>query len=155
MSVRFRLITVDDVPEAMQLKDAAGWNQTSADWARFLSASPEGCFVADRRGRVVGTATSIVYEGRFAWIGMVIVAQQYRGQGIGTALLQSVIRYLDSRGVPCMSLQCPKKKGAKSAISVVSYPELPLPGYGLTLIPNCNAVCGNALGTSIYIRCSL
>ena len=48
-----------------------------------------------------------------------------------------------------------KKKAAKSAISVVSYPELPLPGYGLTLIPNCNAVCGNALGTSIYIRCSL
>jgi hypothetical protein len=43
-----------------------------------------------------------------------------------------------------------QKKGAKSAISVVSYPELPLPGYGLTLIPNCNAVCGNALGTSIY-----
>jgi hypothetical protein len=33
-----------------------------------------------------------------------------------------------------------KKKTAKSAISVVSYPELPLPGYGLTLIPNCN--CG-------------
>ena len=48
-----------------------------------------------------------------------------------------------------------KKKGAESAISVVSYPELPLPGYELTLIPNCNAVCGNALGTSIYIRCSL
>ena len=48
-----------------------------------------------------------------------------------------------------------KKKAAKSAISVVSYPELPLPGYGLTLIPNCNAVWGNALETSIYIRCSL
>ena len=29
----------------------------------------------------------------------------------------------------------PKKKAAKSAVSVVSYPELPLPGYELTLFP--------------------
>jgi Acetyltransferase (GNAT) family len=74
-------MTIEDIPEAMQLKDAAGWNQTTADWARFLSASPEGCFVAEREGRVVGTSTSIVYEGRFAWIGMVIVDSQYRCGG--------------------------------------------------------------------------
>jgi GNAT superfamily N-acetyltransferase len=103
-SMRFRLMTIEDIPEAMQLKDSAGWNQTTADWARFLSASPEGCFVAEREGRVVGTSTSIVYEGRFAWIGMVIVDSQYRGQGIGTALLERAIRYLDSRTVPCMKL---------------------------------------------------
>lgn len=104
MRVRFRLMTIEDIPEAMQLKDAAGWNQTTADWARFLSASPEGCFVAEREGHVVGTSTSIVYEGRFAWIGMVIVDSQYRGQGIGTALLERAIRYLDLRNVPCMKL---------------------------------------------------
>jgi GNAT superfamily N-acetyltransferase len=104
MSVRFRLMTVEDIPEAMQLKDAVGWNQTSADWARFLSASPEGCYVAEREGRVVGTSTSIVYEGRFAWIGMVIVDSQYRGQGIGTALLERAIRFLDSRWVLSMKL---------------------------------------------------
>jgi GNAT superfamily N-acetyltransferase len=104
MSVRFRLMTIDDIPEAMQLKDAAGWNQTRADWVRFLSASPEGCFVAESKGRVVGTSTSIVYEGRFAWIGMVIVDSQHRGQGIGTALLQRAVRCLDSRRVLCMKL---------------------------------------------------
>jgi predicted N-acetyltransferase YhbS len=104
MRVRFRLMTIEDTPAAMQLKDAAGWNQTAADWARFLSASPEGCFVAEREGRVVGTATSIVYEGRFAWIGMVIVDSQYRRQGIGTALLERVVRSIDSRSVLCMKL---------------------------------------------------
>jgi GNAT superfamily N-acetyltransferase len=104
MSVRFRLMTIEDIPEAMQLKDAAGWNQTSPDWVRFLSASPEGCFVAESEGRVVGTSTSIVYEDRFAWIGMVVVDSQYRGQGIGTALLQRVVQYLDSQEVPCMKL---------------------------------------------------
>lgn len=104
MSVRFRLKTIEDIPEAMQLKDAAGWNQTTSDWTRFLSASPDGCFVAECEGRVVGTATSIVYEGRFAWIGMVIVDSQYRGQGIGTALLERTVCFLDSRSVLCMKL---------------------------------------------------
>ena len=104
MNVRLRLMTVDDIPEAMRLKDLAGWNQTAADWERFLSAGPEGCFVAEREGRVVGTSTTIVYEGRFAWIGMVLVEQQFRGQGIGTALLERAIQYLDSRNIPCMKL---------------------------------------------------
>jgi GNAT superfamily N-acetyltransferase len=104
MRVRFRLMTIEDIPEAMQLKDTVGWNQTSADWVRFLSANAEGCFVAESGGRVVGTSTSIVYEGRFAWIGMVIVDSQYRWQGIGTALLQRTVRCLDSRSVLCMKL---------------------------------------------------
>jgi GNAT superfamily N-acetyltransferase len=97
-------MTVDDIPEGMRLKDRAGWNQTVADWERFLSEGPEGCFVADREGRVVGTSTTIVYEGRFAWIGMVLVEQQFRGQGIGTALLDRAIEYLDSRNFPCVKL---------------------------------------------------
>jgi GNAT superfamily N-acetyltransferase len=104
MSVRLRLMTVKDIPEGMRLKDAAGWNQTSADWERFLSASPEACFAAERDGRVVGTSTTIVYEGRFAWIGMVLVDSQHRGQGIGTALLERAIQHLDSRRVPCLKL---------------------------------------------------
>jgi ribosomal protein S18 acetylase RimI-like enzyme len=121
ITLRFRLMTVEDVPEAMRLKGAAGWNQTRADWARFLSSTPEGCFVAEDRGRVVGTATSIVYEGRFAWIGMVTVDPQYRGQGIGTALLQSVIRYLDSRRVPCMKLDAtPQGKPVYEKLGFVS-----------------------------------
>ena len=104
MNVRLRLMTIDDIPEAMRLKDLAGWNQTAADWERFLFAGPEGCFVAKRKGRVVGTSATIVYQGRFAWIGMVIVDRQFRGQGIGTALLERAIQYLDSRNIPCMKL---------------------------------------------------
>ena len=96
--MRFRLMTIEDIPEAMQLKDSAGWNQTTADWVRFLTASPEGCFVAECEGRVVGTSTSIVHEGRFAWIGMVIVDSQYRGQRNWDRTSRTVqIRYLDSQ----------------------------------------------------------
>ncbi len=104
MNFRLRTMTLEDIPEAMRLKDAAGWNQTTTDWARFLSASPEGCFVAEYRGDVIGTSATIIYEGRFAWIGMVIVDKQYRGQGIGIALLERAVRFLDSQRVPTMKL---------------------------------------------------
>ncbi|MGO9568993.1 MAG: GNAT family N-acetyltransferase [Desulfomonilaceae bacterium] len=104
MNDRLRLMAVEDIPEGMRLKDLAGWNQTAADWERFLSAGPEGCFVAECDGRVVGTSTTIVYESRFAWIGMVLVEQRFRGRGIGTALLERAIHYLDSQNIPCMKL---------------------------------------------------
>ncbi len=102
--MELRLMTNNDIPDGMRLKDIAGWNQNAADWERFLSASPEGCFAAECDGRFVGTAATIVYEDKFAWIGMVVVDPQYRGRGLGTALLERAIRYLDSRGLACMKL---------------------------------------------------
>jgi GNAT superfamily N-acetyltransferase len=99
-----RLMTMADIPAGMRLKDIAGWNQMPVDWLRFLRASPEGCFVAEVGGAVVGTATTIVYEGRFAWIGMVLVDPEQRGRGIGTRLLEKTIEHLDACGVPTLKL---------------------------------------------------
>jgi len=97
-------MTAADISAGMRLKEIAGWNQTKEDWERFLQANPEGCFVAEWNGQVAGTVTSIIYENRFAWIGMVLVDPQLRGKGIGTALLLEAIEHLDSRKVPCVKL---------------------------------------------------
>lgn len=102
--MNLRLMTSADIAAGMRLKDIAGWNQTGTDWDRFLRASPEGCFVAEVDGKVVGTATTMVYEGRLAWIGMVLVDPDYRGRGIGTELLEKTIDYLDARRIPTMKL---------------------------------------------------
>jgi len=121
MSVRFRLMTRGDIPAGMRLKDGAGWNQTAGDWERLLSASPDGCFAAECEGRVVGTATTIIYEGRVAWIGMVIVDPRHRGKGIGTTLLEHAIRHLDSRGVATVKLDAtPRGKPLYEQFSFVS-----------------------------------
>jgi GNAT superfamily N-acetyltransferase len=121
MSVRFRLMTRDDIPAGMRLKDAAGWNQTVGDWERLLSASPAGCFAAEYEGHVVGTATTIIYEGRVAWVGMVIVDPRHRGKGIGTTLLERAIRHLDSRSVPVMKLDAtPQGKPLYEQLGFVS-----------------------------------
>jgi predicted N-acetyltransferase YhbS len=104
MNFTLRTMTLEDIPGAIRLKDAAGWNQTAADWVRFISASPEGCFVMEYHGNVIGTSATIAYDGRFSWIGMLIVDEQFRGQGIGTALLARAIHFLDSQKIPTIKL---------------------------------------------------
>ena len=102
--MRLRTMTEGDIAAGMRLKELAGWNQTEADWKRFLAAGREGCFVAEVDGVVRGTAATIVYGGRFAWVGMVLVDPEFRGQGIGTELLEKCIEHLDSLRVPCIKL---------------------------------------------------
>jgi len=104
MNFRLRTMTPEDISVAMRLKDAAGWNQTVADWARFISDSPEGCFVMECHDNVIGTSATITYDDKFSWIGMLIVEEQYRGQGIGTALLERAIHFLDSQKIPTIKL---------------------------------------------------
>jgi hypothetical protein len=47
-----------DIPAGMRLKAIAGWNQTEVDWRLLLAAHPTGCFVAEDRGRIIGTVTT-------------------------------------------------------------------------------------------------
>jgi GNAT superfamily N-acetyltransferase len=93
-----------DIPAGLRLNELAGWNQTAADWHRFLDASPKGCFVAEFDGQVRGTTATISFENRFAWIAMVLVDAEYRGRGVGTRLLERAIAYLDDLRVPTIKL---------------------------------------------------
>jgi GNAT superfamily N-acetyltransferase len=102
--MQIRVMNKQDVPGGVRLNTIVGWNQTEADWERFLAASPVGCFVMEDSGRIVGTAATISYENRFAWIGMVLVDPDYRNRGIGTALLHRTIEYLDAAGIPTLKL---------------------------------------------------
>ena len=102
--MNLRTLKTDDIAAGMRLKDLAGWNQTPADWRCFLESSPQGCFAAEVDGQVVGTAATIIYEERFAWIGMVLVDPEFRGRGIGTRLLRKTIEHLDAIGIGTMKL---------------------------------------------------
>jgi GNAT superfamily N-acetyltransferase len=104
MDLRFRVMTPADIPAGMRLKDIARWNQTRGDWERFLAADPEGCFVAENNGSVVGTAATISYQGRLAWIGMVLVDPAWRNQGIGKRLLAMALEYLDGCRISSIKL---------------------------------------------------
>ncbi len=118
-------MTKGDVPSGMRLKELAGWNQTVADWERFIEASPQGCFVAESQGEVWGTVTTIVYQARFAWVGMVLVDPEHRGHGIGTQLLLKAIEYLDGLGIATIKLDAtPKGKPIYEKLGFVTEYEI-------------------------------
>jgi GNAT superfamily N-acetyltransferase len=93
-----------DIPQAMQLKEAAGWNQTEEDWRRVLELEPEGCFGIEREGRLVATTTAICYGRELAWIGMVLTDPGFRGQGLASQLMRRALEFLDGRRVECVKL---------------------------------------------------
>jgi GNAT superfamily N-acetyltransferase len=102
-TVQIRTMTIDDVAFGLRLSRQAAWNQTEADWLRFLYFEPEGCFVAEMDECPVGTTTTCVL-GQVAWIAMVLVEVEVRGRGIGTQLLRHALDYLDARQVPTVRL---------------------------------------------------
>ncbi len=90
-SIIFRTMTDADIPRGLELCRIARWNQLARDWELFLELSPQGCRVAMLENQIVGTVTTVRYENRFAWIGMVLVDPIVRGQGIGMQLLQQAL----------------------------------------------------------------
>ena len=92
-----RLLFESDIPAAMKLKDAAGWNQTEDDWRRLLILEPNGCFGAVKNGRLIGTTTTTTYKDDLAWIGMVLVDPLNRHQGIATRLMETALDYLKDK----------------------------------------------------------
>lgn len=101
--MHLRRMTSDDLALGLRLASQAGWNQTEADWRRFLWLEPEGCFVAEWSEVPAATTAAFVF-GPVGWIAMVLVDEAFRHRGIATQLVQHALRYLDGRGVQTVRL---------------------------------------------------
>jgi GNAT superfamily N-acetyltransferase len=86
-----------ELPDAEALVREAGWNQLAADWRAFLDFGT--VYAVRDAGRVVATAATLPYGGRFAWISMVLVAGAYRRRGLATRLLRRCVDDLSARGL--------------------------------------------------------
>lgn len=99
----FRTMERADIPAGISLCRSAGWNQLSRDWEVFLTLDPGGNRVCvDDNGKVIGTVTTIRYDDRFSWIGMVLVDPAHRRKGIGSRLLEQALHILENE--PCVKL---------------------------------------------------
>lgn len=99
-----RDLTLDDIPSAMELSIAAGWNQTPEDWDRILGLSPHGCRCIEVAGKVIATTTVVVYETALAWVGMVLTHPEHRRQRLATRLMEDAIANAEREGVFTLKL---------------------------------------------------
>ncbi|MGH2500818.1 MAG: GNAT family N-acetyltransferase [Candidatus Limnocylindria bacterium] len=136
-----RRMTAADLPAAMALKDAAGWNQTEQDWRLLLELEPDGCFVLESEGRVVASATAYCYGRDLAWIGMVLTLPEFRGRGLGSRLFRASVEFCEERGIRCIKLDATdmgrplyERAGFVGEYEVERWggitPSLPAPGVG-------------------------
>ena len=100
---RIRRLEERDIDAAIALTDLEAWGYTREDFRRLLALSPDGCFVAERDGRVVGVLTTTTYEG-LAFLGAVIVAPELRGKGVGKEMMEAALAHLRATGVRTVRL---------------------------------------------------
>jgi ribosomal protein S18 acetylase RimI-like enzyme len=129
--VTIRLMTASDIERGMDLKQAAGWNQTPSDWLRFLTLGSDCCFVATVDNFVVGTVASCLFDS-VAWIGMLLVDEEYRRVGVATRLMQHVLSELDRHDARSIRLDATPmgvglydKLGFKRQFRVTRYGGIP------------------------------
>jgi GNAT superfamily N-acetyltransferase len=90
----YRSMTAADVPAAHALSVQLKWPHRLEDWA-MLQRVAQG-FVVEDQGRLIGTAFTCP-QGSHATIGLVIVDDEYQGQGIGRKLMELAIEACGSR----------------------------------------------------------
>jgi len=103
-SVEIDMLREVHLAAALQIQEGEHWNQTVRDWKRLLQLNPAGCFGAFCAGKLIGTVTVITYQRHLAWIGMMLVAPEYRGRGIGKRLMCTALDHCQHRRVRTVKL---------------------------------------------------
>jgi len=80
------------------------WRHTQRDVERCWELEPNGCFIAEFQNKPVGHVFSICY-GKIGWIGLLIVNPESRGQGVGSVLMETAVRYLQNAGAETVRLE--------------------------------------------------
>ena len=102
--LRMRDATDGDLPAIGALRESVGWS--AQDWAlRAAMAPPEArCLVVvDAADAIVGVGSGITY-GALGFIGNMVVAEGQRHRGVGSAVLETVIDFLESAGCTRLEL---------------------------------------------------
>src|SRR5437899_10971548 len=100
---RIRRLEERDIDAAIALTGLEAWGYTREDFRRLLALSPDGCFAAERDGRVVGVLTTTTYDG-LAFLVAVIDAPELRGKGVGKEMMEAALAHLLATGVRTVRL---------------------------------------------------
>ena len=103
MSYSLREMTIDDLGAVLELWGSTEGltpddSDTEQNLARYLQRNPGLCFLAESGGKIVG-AVKCGQDGRRGYLHHLAVKDEFRGQGIGRALVHAVLRALRDQGI--------------------------------------------------------
>jgi GNAT superfamily N-acetyltransferase len=92
-------MTKDDVAFVIDLAAEEGWNPGIHDGRCFYATDPNGFFVGELDGELVGSISAVAYNDSFGFIGLYIVKPDFRGKGMGTRLWDVGRAYLTDHSI--------------------------------------------------------
>jgi ribosomal protein S18 acetylase RimI-like enzyme len=104
MEALIRTFGEGDVEFALTHTRREDWDATAELFEACLAHDPDGCFIAEADDLRVGMVTTTRHR-HTAWIGNLIVAPEYRKQGLGGRLMTHAIDYLARQGVQTIRLE--------------------------------------------------
>ncbi len=85
------------VDYAVNQANKEGWNPGLDDASTFIHADPNGFFIAKIDDKPIGCAAGICYGSDYAFFGLYVIEEAYRGLGYGMQLTQRRLDYVGNR----------------------------------------------------------
>jgi GNAT superfamily N-acetyltransferase len=84
-----------ELNKAIDWAASEGWNPGLHDAESFYSADPSGYFVGELDGEIIATVSAVKYDTNFGFVGLYIVAPEFRHRGYGIEVWRHALAYLE------------------------------------------------------------
>ncbi|XP_013420240.1 uncharacterized protein LOC106180711 [Lingula anatina] len=98
-TTKIRLMGPEDLAEVTLLTEMVSWNYGQEVVRALFESDPEGSFIAELQGKVIGVIMGFNLSEKEAFVGMWIVSESWRGQRIGTRLWQRMKEHTGDRNL--------------------------------------------------------
>lgn len=89
LNYTIRRMCASDITQAYQLTQNLHWPHRQEDWLTMFNVS--AALVMEHEGKVIGTACA-VEQGAYASIGLVVIADEYQGYGLGRKIVTAIMQ---------------------------------------------------------------